>query len=135
MLFRSIGILLLFMLSLISVHLPQFIVRNLGLVFSMFAATNLMISIYSFLPFFPLPGYDLLYRNLSPVSRHKLDHYRSVTMLILMVILFLFGHVLAAPVSALLSILLKTNPFLLTSVSLVIASWLFLVELKARAKD
>ena len=43
-----IGILLLFMLSLISVHLPQFIARNLGLVFSMFAATNLMISIYSF---------------------------------------------------------------------------------------
>lgn len=130
-----IGLLMLYLITNFAGGLPEFVQINVSYVFSMFTVINLMIAIYSFLPFFPLPGYDLLYRHLSPLNRHKLDHYRSVTMLILMILLFLFNAYLITPVFAVMGLLLKINPVVLGFVCLLMGLWLFLIELKVRVKE
>ena len=115
--------------------LPDFALSNIEWVLQMMALVNLMVGIYSFLPLFPLPGYDLLFRFLSPYNRIKLDQKRSITMLVLMLLLFIGRPILVAPVESLFQVLVSMRLITLGVLSLLLAHWLFLIQLRKTKKD
>jgi len=131
----SLALLLFLPLSFAQGHVPDFILSNTGYVIQMIAMVNLMVGFYSFLPLYPLPGYDLLFRFLSPVKRYHLDQKRSITMLVLMILLFLLNPILQIPLHGILRFLISINPLTLILLSLTLAYWLFLIELRVKPKE